>query len=94
MEIGGKKLNFKPVFTMRASKRIKMELMKLGEELDEWRMGEEMDDAKLDELDKKWQETAKVLFVETDLPTLDEIGEEGLYAVTTGFFTRYLPATK
>ena len=90
--LDGKKFQFKPKYTMKESKTIRKALIGLGNEVGTWADGDE--DELPQELDAKWREVAKQMFGEVEIPSLDDLGEEGLWDVTMGFSGRYFPAKK
>ena len=90
--LDGKKFQFKPKYTMKESKTIRKALIGLGNEVGTWADSDE--DELPQELDGKWREVAKQMFGEVEIPSLDDLGEEGLWDVTMGFSGRYFPAKK
>ena len=91
--LDGKVFKFAPKYKMSEAKEIRGDLIALGKEVAEWGdKGEEKVPSR--ELEAAWTEVAKKIFGEVEVPTLNDLGEEGLWDVTMGFSGRYFPQTK
>ena len=88
----GKPFKFAPKYKMSEAKVIRRALISLGGKVAEWGDGDK--DELPEELEVSWAEVAKMMFGEVEVPTLNDLGEEGLWDVTMGFSGRYFPQTK
>ena len=90
--LDGKQFKFAPKYKMKEAKAIRRALIALGKDVAEWADGDKDELPK--ELNDAWLKVANQMFGEVEVPSLDDLGEEGMWDVTMGFSGRYFPQKK
>ncbi len=89
MRLGEKEFQLKSKFTLRQEKAISVALSKLAEGVLRWLQDANASEKELEPLNVEWQSIGAMLYQKVDgLPSVDDIGSDGLMAVTQDFFSR------
>jgi len=89
MQIAGKEIIYKKYLSMRKERDISKGLQSLGAGVFTWLGSAETPEsaAEYQKLEEQWEKLT-VEFIETNAPSLDELGTEGLGEITRDFFGR------